>query len=135
MAVRGSGRLTPKRESATPPRASGRASRNARAVRRRTAPVGPRSNRRWGDAPDSVGARGARRRAMAQLEEQLRGELSAVLDRIRGAGGGGVFEEFPGAVEGVGGGGPPPGECSGPPPAPVGPAHPLTPALRRRPPP
>ena len=36
---------------------------------------------------------------MAQLEEQLRGELSAVLDRIRGAGGGVVFEEFPGAPE------------------------------------
>src|SRR5260370_14682440 len=104
MAVRGWGRLTPKRESSTPSRASGRASRNARAVRRRTAPVGPRSNRRWGDAPDSVGARGARRRAMAQLEEQLRGELSAVLDRIRGAGGGVAFEEFPRAVSDVGGG-------------------------------
>ena len=40
---------------------------------------------------------------MAQLEEQLRGELSAVLDRIRGTGGGVVFEEFPGAIEDVGG--------------------------------
>jgi hypothetical protein len=40
---------------------------------------------------------------MAELEEQLRGELSAVLDRIRGAGGGVMFEEFPGAIEDLGG--------------------------------
>src|SRR5258707_8278336 len=101
---------------------------------RRTAPVGPRSNRRWGDAPDSVGARGARRRAMAQLEEQLRGELSAVLDRIRGAGGGGVFEEFPGVIEDVGGGGPPPGDRSAPPPGLVERGHHLSRSLERGPP-
>jgi hypothetical protein len=40
---------------------------------------------------------------MAELEERLRGELSAVLDRIRGAGGGVMFEEFPGAIEDLGG--------------------------------
>ena len=40
---------------------------------------------------------------MAEFEEQLRGELSAVLDRIRGAGGGVMFEEFPGAIEDLGG--------------------------------
>jgi hypothetical protein len=40
---------------------------------------------------------------MAELEEQLRGELSAVLDQIRGAGGGVMFEEFPGAIEDLGG--------------------------------
>src|SRR5258707_5872191 len=96
---------------------------------RRTAPVGPRSNRRWGDAPDSVGARGARRRAMAQLEEQLRGELSAVLDRIRGAGGGVVFEEFPGAIEDVGGGDPTRGDRSGPRPAPIERGHALSATL------
>ena len=44
---------------------------------------------------------------MAELEEQLRGELSAVLDRIRGAGGGVMFEEFPGAIEDLGGSDPP----------------------------
>jgi hypothetical protein len=49
---------------------------------------------------------------MAELEEQLRGELSAVLERIRGAGGGVVFEEFPGAIEDVGGADPTPDDRS-----------------------
>lgn len=34
-----------------------------------------------------------------EIEERLRGELSDVLDLIRRAGGGVVFEEFPGAAE------------------------------------
>lgn len=36
---------------------------------------------------------------MAEIEERLRRELDAVLDRIRRAGGGVVFEEFPGMFE------------------------------------
>jgi len=40
---------------------------------------------------------------MAELEERLRGELSTVLDGIRRAGGGVMFEEFPGAIEDLGG--------------------------------
>jgi hypothetical protein len=36
---------------------------------------------------------------MTRIEEQMRGELSDVLDLIRRAGGGVVFEEFPGALE------------------------------------
>ena len=36
---------------------------------------------------------------MTRIEERLRGELSEVLDLIRRAGGGVVFEEFPGALE------------------------------------
>jgi hypothetical protein len=36
---------------------------------------------------------------MTGIEERLRGELSDVLDLIRRAGGGVVFEEFPGALE------------------------------------
>ena len=43
---------------------------------------------------------------MAELEERLRGELSVMLDRIRGAGGGVMFEEFPGAIEDLDGGDP-----------------------------
>jgi len=39
---------------------------------------------------------------MAELEERLRGELSTVLDGIRRAGGGVMFEEFPGAIEDLG---------------------------------
>jgi len=38
---------------------------------------------------------------MSGDEERLRGELSAVLDLIRGAGGGVVFEEFPEPLEDV----------------------------------
>jgi hypothetical protein len=37
--------------------------------------------------------------AMAEIAEQLRGELSDMLDLIRRAGGGVVFEEFPGDLE------------------------------------
>ena len=36
---------------------------------------------------------------MTGIEERLRGELSDVLGLIRQAGGGVVFEEFPGALE------------------------------------
>jgi hypothetical protein len=36
---------------------------------------------------------------MSGDEERLRGELSAVLDLIRGVGGGVVFEEFPEPLE------------------------------------
>ena len=36
---------------------------------------------------------------MAEIQERLRGELSDVLGLIRRAGGGVVFEEFPGALE------------------------------------
>lgn len=36
---------------------------------------------------------------MAESEDRLRGELSDVLDLIRRAGGGLVFEEFPEAIE------------------------------------
>ena len=36
---------------------------------------------------------------MTEIEGQLRGELSDVFDLIRRAGGGVVFEEFPGALE------------------------------------
>jgi len=39
---------------------------------------------------------------MAEFEERLRGELSTVLDGIRRAGGGILFEEFPGAIEDLG---------------------------------
>ena len=38
---------------------------------------------------------------MRKSEEQLRGELRDVLDLIRRAGGGVVFEDFPGALEDV----------------------------------
>jgi hypothetical protein len=38
---------------------------------------------------------------MSGDEERLRGELSAVLDLIRGAGGGVVFEDFPESLEDV----------------------------------
>ncbi len=40
---------------------------------------------------------------MAELEGRLRGELSTVLDGIRRAGGGVMLEEFPGAIEDLGG--------------------------------
>ncbi len=36
---------------------------------------------------------------MTPMEEGMRGELSEVLELIRQAGGGLVFEEFPGALE------------------------------------
>ena len=36
---------------------------------------------------------------MTEIEGRLRGELSDVFDLIRRAGGGVVFEEFPGATE------------------------------------
>jgi len=38
---------------------------------------------------------------MAPMEEGMRGELSEVLELIRQAGGGLVFEEFPGGLEDV----------------------------------
>jgi len=38
---------------------------------------------------------------MTQVEEGMRGELGEVLELIRQAGGGLVFEEFPGALEDV----------------------------------
>lgn len=38
---------------------------------------------------------------MRKSEERLRGELREVLDLIRRAGGGVVFEDFPGALEDV----------------------------------
>ena len=37
--------------------------------------------------------------AMGNIAERLRGELSDAVNRIRGMGGGLVFEEFPGALE------------------------------------
>lgn len=39
---------------------------------------------------------------MTEIEGRLRGELSEVLDRIRRAGGGVVFEEFPDAFDDAG---------------------------------